>query len=59
MSVTMKNNSDDILNLVERLEEILFMLDEDGHAIPAIRVEEAINVLRQDREERETSDHNS
>ncbi len=58
MSVTMKNSSDDILNLIERLQEILVMLDEDGHAIPAIRVEEAINVLRQDREDQETSDGN-
>lgn len=59
MSVTMKNSEDDMLNLIERLEEILSILDENGHAIPAIKVEEAINALRQVEQEQKTSDNNS
>ena len=47
LSISMSNSKIDILNLVERLEGILARLDENGHAIAAIKVEEAINALQQ------------
>jgi len=47
LSISMSNSKIDMLGLVERLEEVLARLDENGHAIAAIKVEEAINVLRQ------------
>ncbi len=37
----------DMMNLIERLESILSILDEQGHPIAAIKIEEAINILRQ------------
>ncbi len=46
LSISMNNSKIDILALVERLEGILEILDENGHSIAAIKVEEAINALR-------------
>lgn len=42
----MSNSDVDMLDLVEKLENVLSLLDEGGHALAAIKVEEAINALQ-------------
>ena len=43
----MSDSKIDILSLIEKLEYVLSILDDIGHPIAAIKVEEAINALRQ------------
>lgn len=43
----MKDGNIDVPVLVEKLEDVLDFLDECDLAIPAIKIEEAINALKQ------------
>lgn len=47
LSINMSDSKIDILSLIEKLEYVLSILDDIGHPIAAIKVEEAINALRQ------------
>lgn len=44
----MSDSTIDILDLVKKLEHVLSVLDDNGYPIAAIKVEEAINALRQE-----------
>ena len=43
----MKSRNIDVRTLIKKLEDVLSFLDENDFAIPAIKVEEAINALQQ------------
>jgi hypothetical protein len=43
----MQTDNADIEGLIKRLSEILSILDDKGHPIAAIKIEEAINSLQQ------------
>ncbi|QTD55426.1 hypothetical protein [Parasphingorhabdus cellanae] len=48
----MKTDKVDMQDLIENLEDILSKLDGSGHAIAAIKIEEAINALQRLNDER-------
>jgi hypothetical protein len=59
MSSGMTSGNINVLALIEKLQDVLDFLDENDLAIPAIKVEEAINALKQvalDKSEHPTSD---
>tara|TARA_R110000824_G_scaffold211072_3_gene397030 strand:- start:13691 stop:13861 length:171 start_codon:yes stop_codon:yes gene_type:complete len=43
----MTDGNINVRNLIKKLQDVLTFLDENDLAIPAIKVEEAINALRQ------------
>tara|TARA_R110000824_G_scaffold400258_1_gene607389 strand:- start:578 stop:760 length:183 start_codon:yes stop_codon:yes gene_type:complete len=47
MSLSMKSRDIDVHALIEKLQDVLDFLDENDLAIPAIKIEEAINALKQ------------
>ena len=47
MSAGMTSRNIDVHALIEKLQDILKFLDDNELAIPAIKVEEAINALKQ------------
>lgn len=47
MSAGMTSRDIDVHALIEKLQDILKFLDDNEFAIPAIKVEEAINALKQ------------
>ena len=47
MPVGMTSRNIDVHALIEKLQDILKFLDDNELAIPAIKVEEAINALKQ------------
>ncbi|GAB5486494.1 MAG: hypothetical protein Pars2KO_00640 [Parasphingorhabdus sp.] len=49
----MNHTSKEILDLVQKLEGVLSLLDEGGYSLPAIKIEEAILALKQ--QERKTT----
>ncbi|MEH6756192.1 MAG: hypothetical protein V7676_01625 [Parasphingorhabdus sp.] len=55
----MNDSKIDMLSLVEKLENMLSILDDSGHPIAAIKVEEAINALKQAEDRKEKSEHDS
>lgn len=54
MSIIMQTDNADIEGLIKRLSEILSILDDKGHPIAAIKIEEAINSLQQPQDTDET-----
>lgn len=47
MSADMKSGNIDVRALIEKLQDVLNFLDKNDLAVPAIKVEEAINALKQ------------
>jgi hypothetical protein len=47
MSADMNSGNIDVRALIEKLNDVLSFLDENDLAVPAIKVEEAINALKQ------------
>lgn len=47
MSADMNSGKIDVRALIEKLKDVLSFLDENDLAVPAIKVEEAINALKQ------------
>ncbi len=47
MSADMKSGNIDVRALIEKLQDVLNFLDQNDLAVPAIKVEEAINALKQ------------
>ncbi len=54
MSIIMKTDKVDMQDLIKKLDGILTTLDDSGHSIAAIKIEEAINALQrlQDKSEK-------
>lgn len=47
MALDMKTENIDVDVLITRLEDVLHFLDESDLAMPAIKIEEALNALKQ------------
>ncbi|MEP0074321.1 MAG: hypothetical protein ABJP02_10135 [Parasphingorhabdus sp.] len=58
LSINMSNSQIDVLNLIEKLRNILMILDKNDHPIAAIKVEEAINVLEQAADQQGETENN-
>lgn len=52
LPIKMSDSKIDLLSLIEKLENVLAILDNNGQPIAAIKVEEAINSLKQKEEDR-------
>lgn len=55
----MNSKKIDMLSLIEKLENMLSLLDDSCHPIAAIKVEEAINALKQTEYQQEKADGDS
>lgn len=55
MSIIMKTDNLGRADMIEKLEAILALLDDSGHSIAAIKIEEAINALKRSENESKTS----
>ncbi len=55
----MSNSEIDMPSLLEKLETILDLLDNSGHSVAAIKVEEAINALKLSEQNENKNNENS